>query len=476
MNKSGAITTKITPVILCGGSGERLWPLSRKTYPKQFLDLIGKGSLFQQSVTRVSDELSPLVITSNDYRFIVRQQLLEAGIKKAEVILEPETKNTGPAILAAACHLASKEPNSIMLVMPSDHHISDVQAFADMVQEGASRLLKRQIICFGVTPDRPETGYGYIHVDYGDNVVKTVLSFTEKPDNKTAAAFIRDGSYLWNAGIFMMRAGDFLDIAAELQLRMFEVAKEAVANAAKDLDFTRLDPSIWSEMPSESFDYAFMEKAKIIGCIAFKGKWSDLGDWQAVGDLVNADEDGNILNGPSYQLDSKNTLLWAAVKGQVLTGIGLDSIMVVSTRDAVLVADRTRSQEVKKMVSELRKMGVNQAEQSEIENRPWGWFETIRKNESFHVKILHVYPGGRLSLQSHRHRSEHWVVVKGLATIVCGDREFKLQTNESSYINVGDIHQLRNDGLEELIVVEIQTGSYFGEDDIIRYKDFYGRI
>ena len=470
------MTVKITPVILCGGGGERLWPLSRKSYPKQFLNLIGKNSLFQQSVTRMGDEISPLVITADDYRFIARQQLLEVGVKKAEVILEPEIKNTGPAILAAACHLASNEPNSIMLVMPSDHYIPDIKAFSDMVEEGVKYLRKGQIICFGVTPDRPETGYGYIHIGHGNDVAKPVLAFTEKPNNKTAEAFIKDSSYLWNAGIFMMRTSEFLNIAAELQPRMLEFTREAVANAAKDHDFIRPDPLMWSEIPAESFDYAFMEKAKIIGCIAFKGKWSDLGNWQELGDLGKADKNGNILNGSSFQIDSKNTLLWAAKEDQVLTGIGLEDIMVVSTGDAVLVADRMRSQEVKKIVSELRKKGANQADQSEIENRPWGWFETIRKNEIFHLKILHVYAGGCLSLQSHKHRSEHWVVVKGIATVVCGDREFKLQANQSTYINAGDIHQLRNDGLEELEVVEIQTGSYFGEDDIFRYKDFYGRI
>ena len=424
---------------------------------------------------RVSDKTSPLVITGDDYRFIVRQQLLEVGIKKAEVILEPTGKNTGPAILAAASHLASYEPNSIMLVMPADHYIPDVRAFTDMVEEGVRNLQRGQVICFGIKPDWPETGYGYIRIGNEDGAVKPVLAFTEKPDDEKAMAFIKDGRYLWNAGIFMMRAGELLDIAAELQPLMLEVARKAVANATEDLDFLRLDEAVWRNMPAESFDYAFMEKAKLIGCLAFNGKWSDLGNWQAVGDLREADEHGNILNGLAYQIDSKNTLLWTARQDQVLTGIGLDNIMVVSTGDAVLVADRTRSQEVKAMVSELSSRGVKQAEHRERENRPWGWFETIAKNESFHVKILHVYPGGCLSLQSHKQRSEHWVVVNGTATVVCGDKEFELLTNESTYINVGDIHQLRNDGLEELEVVEVQTGTYFGEDDIVRHDDFYGR-
>lgn len=467
--------TKVTPVILSGGSGERLWPLSRKRYPKQFHNLIGKGSLFQQAVTRVTQETSPLIITGVDYRFIVHQQLLEVGIDNAEVIIEPEGKNTGPAIIAAACHLASNEPNAIMLVMPSDHYIPDAQAFAQMVEEGANNLRKGQIICFGVTPVRPETGYGYIRIDDGDGPVKPVLAFKEKPDKETALAFIRDGDHLWNAGIFMMRAGELLDIAAELQPQMLDAVRKAITTATKDLDFLRLNPATWSVITAEGFDYAFMEKAKIIGCIPFNGKWSDLGDWQAIGDLYNADEQGNILHGPAYQIESKNTLLWGATEGQVLTGIGLENIMVVSMGDAVLVAERTRSQEVKAIVSALKNKGISQAEMNERGNRPWGWFKTIAKNESFHIKILNVYAGKSLSLQSHKYRSEHWVVVKGVATVVRGEHEFRLQYNESTYIHAGDRHQLRNDSKEELEVIEVQTGSYFGEDDILRYKDLYGR-
>lgn len=466
----------VKPVILCGGSGERLWPLSRKSYPKQFLSLIGEGSLFQQAISRVGNDPPPLVITGDDYRFIVSQQLLELGINNAEVIIEPAGKNTGPAILAAASHLASNDPNSIMLVMPSDHYIPDVQAFTDMVEEGVSNLQKGQVICFGVTPDRPETGYGYIRIGDEDGAVKPVLDFSEKPVRETAEAFIRDGGYLWNAGIFMMRAGELLDIAAKIQPLMLEVAKKAVVNGTKDLDFLRLDAAAWRHMPAGSFDYAFMEKVKVIGCLAFDGKWSDLGNWQAVGDLSNADAHGNILNGAAYQIESKDTLLWAEKEGQVLTAIGLNNIMVVSTGDAVLVADRERSQEVKAIVSELRSRGISQAEQRERDHRPWGWFEAVAKGESFQAKILHVYAGGRLSLQSHKHRSEHWVVVKGEATVVCGEQEFKLLPNESVYIHAGAKHQLRNESAEELEVIEVQTGSYLGEDDIVRYEDFYGRI
>jgi len=468
----------ITPVILCGGSGERLWPLSRKSYPKQFLDLIGEGSLFQQAATRLGGAV-PLVITGDDYRFIARQQLNEAGVDTAEVIIEPEGRNTAPAILAAACHLAGRDPQSIMMVMPSDHYIPDAGAFAAMAETAATHLEKGQIICFGITPDRPETGYGYIRlgdgIDDSGEAIMPVAAFTEKPDAGTAEAFIKDGGYLWNAGIFMMRAGALLDLAAELQPEMLEVTRRAVANSTRDLDFLRLDPAAWADVPAESFDYAFMEKAPLIGCMAFSGAWSDLGDWQAVAREQEADGAGNILHGAAHQIDSENTLLWAAKESQVLTGIGLENIMAVAMGDAVMVADRARAQDVKAVVAALKESGVDQATRRERESRPWGWFETIARGETFHAKILHVDPGGRLSLQSHQHRSEHWVVVKGVANVVRGDEEFVLQANESIYIHVGEKHQLRNEGSVELEIIEVQTGSYFGEDDIERYGDLYGR-
>ena len=466
----------ITPVILCGGSGERLWPLSRKTYPKQFIDLIGEGSPFQQAATRLGHGAAPLVITGDDYRFIARQQLQEAGVGTAEVIIEPEGKNTAPAILAAACHLVAKDPQAIMMVMPSDHYIPDAGAFAAMAEKAATHLGKGQIICFGITPDRPETGYGYISVGDGSGgAIMPVEAFTEKPDTGTAEAFIEDGGYLWNAGIFMMRAGELLGLAADLQPKMLEAVQNAVTNSARDLDFLRLAPAAWANVPSESFDYAFMEKAPQIGCMAFSGAWSDLGDWQAVAREHEADGAGNILHGAAHQIDSENSLLWAAKESQVLTGIGLENIMAIAMGDAVMVADRSRAQEVKAMVAKLKDGGVDQAVSRERENRPWGWFETIARGETFHAKILHVDAGGRLSLQSHRQRSEHWVVVKGVATVVRGDEEFLLQANESIYIHVGEKHRLRNEGTVELEIIEVQTGSYFGEDDIFRYDDVYHR-
>lgn len=466
---------KITPVILCGGSGERLWPLSRKNYPKQFLNLVGKGSLFQQAATRLGRINSPLVITSDNYRFIVRQQLFEEGISEAEVVIEPDGKNTGPAILVAACHLASVKPDSIMLVMPSDHYIPDASDFADVVRRGALHLDRGQIICFGIKPNRPETGYGYIKVGKQNGGIMPVMSFTEKPDSETAMNFIKNENYFWNAGIFMMRARELLEIAAKLQPQMLNIAKNAVRQSKIDLDFIRLNPEVWANMPTESFDYAFMEKTQQKGCIALTSGWSDLGDWLALARLKENDDKDNILHGSSHLIDSENSFLWAANEGQVLTGIGLKNIIAIAMEDAVLVADRTKYQEVKTMVAVLRNKGIDQATNHERENRPWGWFKTISKGEGFHAKIIHVYPGGKLSLQSHKYRSEHWIVVQGSAKVVRGDQEFDVKTNESTYIPVGQKHQLHNDGHNVLEIIEIQTGNYFGEDDIVRYEDVYGR-
>ena len=467
----------IYPIVLCGGSGERLWPLSRRSYPKQFLNLIGEGSLFQQAAARLGDAAEkPIVITGNDHRFIVRQQLEDAGITAADVLIEPEGKNTAPAILAAACHVDRIAPDALILVMPSDHYIPDHNTFAAMVMRAGEHLEAGQILCFGVTPDRPETGYGYIKIkDQGEHVIMPVAAFTEKPDEPTAEQFLAAGDYRWNAGIFMMRAGDLLTLAKSFEPIMLENVRAAYEHAQEDLDFLRLDPSAWEQVPAESFDYAFMERAHQIGCVNFDSAWSDLGDWNAVAKEQKTDAAGNRLHGDVHQLDCDNTLLWAEKSDQMLTGIGLSHIMAVAMGDAVLVADRRRAQDVKSMVALLKTNNNTQATTRERENRPWGWFETIAKGETFHAKILHVHPGGVLSLQSHKHRSEHWVVVSGMATVVRNDDELTLNANESVYIHVGDKHRLSNKTSDSLKIIEVQTGDYFGENDIIRYNDIYRR-
>ena len=466
----------IFPVILCGGSGERLWPLSRKSYPKQFLELVGDGSLFQQSATRITCETSnPIIVTNDDYRFIVRQQLQEVGIEVADVIIEPEGKNTAPAILSAAFHVATMDPLGVMVVMPSDHYIPDEQAFTSIVQDAAENIQPDQIVCLGIQPSSPETGYGYIKVSDAENQTIEVEQFVEKPSLELAKKYLSEGSYLWNAGIFIVRASELIELASKLQPEMMKATKVAYENSKNDLDFIRLDKEYWEEIEGNSFDYAFMEKARSIGCMSFKGNWSDLGDWNAVAREKDTDTSGNNLIGNAYQIDSKDSLLWSDSDSQALTGIGLENIIAVAMSDAVLVADKSKSQEVKTILKTLKNSDQRQAHDHMYEYRPWGSFKSIARAENYHIKIINVLPGGKLSLQSHKHRSEHWVVVKGTATVVINDRSFELSINESTFIQVAAKHMLENKETEDLIIIEIQIGTYFGEDDIIRYDDFYKR-
>ena len=467
----------IFPVILCGGSGKRLWPLSRKSYPKQFLELAGDGSLFQQSATRITCETSnPIIVTNDDYRFIVRQQLQEVGIEEANVIIEPEGKNTAPAILVAALHVVSSNPLGVVVVMPSDHYIPDQNAFTSMVQDAAENIKDDQIICLGVQPSRPETGYGYINVSNAKKQIVEVEQFVEKPNQELAEKYLSDDGYLWNAGIFIVRAGELIKLAGKLQPEMMRATKAAYENSKSDLDFIRLDPEPWGKIEADSFDYAFMEKTSNIGCISFKADWSDLGDWNAVAREKNADEFGNNLIGNSYQIDSKNSLLWSDSGDQVLTGIGLENIIAVAMNDAVLVADKSKSQAIKSIIKTLKNSDQRQTSNHLYDHRPWGYYRTISRGENFHVKIINVLPGKRLSLQSHEYRSEHWVVVAGTATVVINDKTFKLSTNESTYIQVGAKHMLQNSEAENLIIIEVQTGAYLEEDDIERYDDIYKRL
>ena len=467
----------IFPVILCGGSGERLWPLSRKSYPKQFLELVGDGSLFQQSATRITCETSnPIIVTNDDYRFIVRQQLQEVGIEESDVIIEPEGKNTAPAILVAALHVASMDPSGVMVVMPSDHYIPEQHAFTLMVQDAAENIQVDQIICLGVQPSRPETGYGYIKVKNTENQIIEVEKFVEKPSLELAEKYLSDGNHLWNAGIFIVRASELIEMASKLQPEMIRDSKAAYENSMNDLDFIRLDQEHWGKIKGDSFDYAFMEKANSISCMSFEGAWSDLGDWNAVARETDTDSFGNNLIGNAHQIDSKDSILWSDSGDQVLTGIGLENIIAVAMNDAVLVADKSKSQEVKSIIKTLKNSDQRQASEHLNEYRPWGYFRTISRGENFHVKIINVSPGKRLSLQSHMHRSEHWVVVKGTASVTKGETNFKLLKNESTFIPVGTIHMLQNNERDHLKIIEVQTGIYLEEDDIVRYSDVFGRL
>ena len=465
----------IFSIVLCGGSGDRLWPLSRNNYPKQFLDLIGSESLFQQAAKRSGLACKPIVLSGENYRFIVRQQLSEIGIEEADVIIEPSGKNTAPAILAAAFHSVKADPDAIMLVMPSDHYIPDEKAFADMITKAGRDLEDGQILCFGITPSRAETGYGYIKVEARNESVMSVAAFTEKPDAATAEMFLQSGEYLWNAGIFMMRAKDILALGETLAGDMQTAVCAAYAQSKIDLDFIRLDAKAWEAVRGESFDYAFMEQAPHIGCVRFEGEWSDLGDWNAVAQQQDADPSGNVIHGNAHQSDCEDTVLWAQQSDQLLVGHGLSDVIAVAMRDAVLVADRSNPQAIKSVVAALKENNIPQATINDRDYRPWGWFEVIAEGPQFKVKVITVYPGQALSLQSHQHRSEHWVVVKGIATVVQNDDVYTLKSNESIYTHSGVKHQLKNNSSENVQIIEVQTGSYLGEDDIVRYNDIYNR-
>lgn len=459
----------IFPVILCGGSGERLWPLSRKSRPKQFLELVGNGSLFQQSATRILCRTGkPVIVTNDHYRFIVRQQLQEAAVVEATVIIEPEEKNTGPAILAAAEHVARQDPSGIMVVMPSDHYIPEQDIFTKMVIETSDNILDGQIICLGVQPRKPETGYGYIKVGNTKKTIFDVEEFVEKPNKEMAKEYLNCGDYLWNAGIFIVKARELLKLANRLQPEMMRATRDAYDNSTEDLDFIRLAGEPWSKIKSDSFDYAFMEKANNIGCKIFEGAWSDIGDWNELATKRNLDSSGNNLIGNSYQIDSKNSVLWADSAHQVLTGIGLENIFAVATPDAVLVADKSKSQEVRSILKTLKSKNHYQATDHKLEHRPWGSVKTVARGKNYHVKILNVLPGSKLSLQSHNQRTEHWIVIKGIATIFNEGRSYKLLVNESTFIKTGAKHMLENNEFETLTIVEIQTVNGVDKNDFSR--------
>lgn len=468
----------IIPVLLCGGSGTRLWPLSRKSYPKQFSALMGAESLFQASARRLQGAgyAAPLVVTADAFRFIVTQQLDNAGIAPGAVLIEPSGRDTGPAVLAAALHLAATDPEGMMLVAPSDHVIPDTEAFDATVATALPAAQAGQLVTFGISPDRPETGYGYLELataPSGEAAPLTLKAFVEKPDAARAAAMLAEGRYLWNAGIFLFSVPTIL-AAFKAHAPDMVIAVQAALDAAKsDLGFTRLDPAAWEGAQAISIDYAVMEKADNLSVVPFCGRWSDLGDWAAV--WRETETGGISLSGPATAIECKNTLLRSEVEGQVIVGIGLDNIVAIAMPDAVLISHKGRTQEVKKAVTVLKEKSAPQAETFPKDHRPWGWFESLVVGERFHVKRIVVHPGAALSLQSHHHRSEHWIVVEGTARVTIDD-EVKLVTeNQSVYIPLGAVHRMENPGKVPMALIEVQTGTYFGEDDIIRYEDVYDR-
>jgi mannose-1-phosphate guanylyltransferase/mannose-6-phosphate isomerase len=471
----------ITPVLLAGGSGTRLWPLSRKSYPKQFAKLMGEESLFQASARRLSGDgfAAPVIVTGDPFRFIVTEQLAAIEQAPQAVMIEPAARNTAPAVAAAALMLEAQDPGALMLIAPSDHVIPDAAAFRAAVAAAAPRAAGGDIVTFGITPTRPETGYGYLELAEGTDPSvpepQALARFVEKPDADHAATMLASGGFLWNAGIFLASAATLRAAYEAHAPETLAKARAALDGAQTDLGFTRLDPEAWAALEDLSIDYAIMEKAKNLAVMPYSGKWSDLGGWEAVWQESLPDASGTATSDGSLAIDCTDTLLRSEAVGQRIVGIGLDDIVAIAMPDAVLVTRKSQSQRTKEAVAALRAVKAAQADTFPVDHRPWGTFESLVKGARFQVKRIVVKPGAALSLQSHHHRAEHWIVVEGTARVTVNENVTLLSENQSVYIPLGAVHRLENPGKVDLVLIEVQTGSYLGEDDIIRYEDVYAR-
>ncbi|MBD9373201.1 mannose-1-phosphate guanylyltransferase/mannose-6-phosphate isomerase [Rhizobium sp. ARZ01] len=469
----------ITPVILCGGAGTRLWPLSRKSFPKQFTPLVGKESLFTASVRRLNAPgySAPIVVAGPDFRFIVKEQLAAAGVTDSEIMIEPDGRNTAPAILAAALQLAGRDIDTLMLVVPSDHLISDADAFRAAVMRGVPAAEAGQIVTFGISPTRPEIGFGWLEPDNSvEGPAAPLRRFVEKPNLLDAQAMLESGHFLWNSGIFLFSARSILEAFDRHAADMVPPVRHALDNATADIGFLRLDPEAWDAVIPISIDYAIMEQSENLSVVSYSGHWSDLGGWDAVAREMPADpESGVVTAGAATAIECRNSLIRSESEGVEIVGVGLDNIIAVAMNDAVLVADRSRVQDVKKAVVALKEKGARQAETFLRDHRPWGWFETLALGDRFQVKRIVVHSGAALSLQSHMHRSEHWIVVSGTARVTIDDAVRLVTENQSVYIPLGARHRMENPGKMPMVLIEVQTGAYLGEDDIIRYEDVYSR-
>ncbi len=474
----------IVPVILSGGSGSRLWPLSRQLYPKQLLALTGESTLIQQTANRLrgmDDAAPPIVICNEEHRFLVAEQMQETGIKPGAIILEPMGRNTAPAVAVAAFHAMEKGEDPLLLVLPADHIIKRLDVFQDAVQAGADHAVKGGLVTFGIVPEGPETGYGYIKKgaiveEFTDRMVKAIYlvdRFVEKPDRPTAEKYVESGEYFWNSGMFLFRASTYLEELKKFEPDMYKYSKEACSRALKDLDFTRLDKEAFEKCPSDSIDYAVMERTEKALVVPVDAGWSDIGSWSALWETGLKDSDGNVLHGDVITHDTKGSYLYS--DGRLIAAVGLRDHIVIETADAVLVAPKNRVQEIKTIVNYLKGRNRQEAYLHRRVYRPWGSYETIATGDRFQVKLITVNPGATLSLQMHHHRAEHWIVVKGTALVTRGEEELMLSENQSTFIPLGTKHRLENPGVIPLELIEVQSGSYLGEDDIVRFDDIYGR-
>ena len=463
----------IQPVILSGGSGTRLWPLSREAYPKQFLPLASEQTMLQATWQRVAPIAArgPLVIANEEHRFVAAEQLQQVGAEPAAIILEPVGRNTAPAIAVAALEATRDGGDALLLVLPSDHVINNETAFRSAVQAAAAAAEAGKLVTFGIVPTGPETGYGYIKAADGQGL-RAVERFVEKPDLGTATRYVSSGQYYWNSGMFLFKASRYLQELERFQPAMLAGSRQAWQQARRDADFTRLDKEAFTAVPSDSIDYAVMEKTADAVVIPLDAGWNDVGSWTALRDVSQQDGDGNAHQGDVIAIDCRNTYAYAQ---RLVALVGLDDVVVVETDDAVLVGKADRMQEVKTVVAQLKAEGRSEATCHRKVYRPWGAYDSIDNGERFQVKRITVKPGGTLSLQMHHHRAEHWIVVSGTAEVTRGDEVILLSENQSTYIPLGVTHRLRNPGKLPLELIEVQSGSYLGEDDIVRFEDTYGR-
>ncbi|MGS1078266.1 mannose-1-phosphate guanylyltransferase/mannose-6-phosphate isomerase [Pseudoxanthomonas beigongshangi] len=463
----------LQPVLLSGGSGTRLWPLSREAYPKQFLPLAGNRTMVQDTWLRIAPLAGarPIVVANEEHRFLVAEQLRQIGAPAPHIVLEPVGRNTAPAIAAAALQAMAEGDDPVLLVLPSDHVVRDAEGFRRAVQAALPAAEAGALVTFGIVPDAPETGFGYIQAEAGEGLRK-VSRFVEKPDAAIAQSYLDAGGYYWNSGMFLFRASRYLDELERFRPDIIAAVRAAFAGANSDGDFVRLDKEAFAASPSDSIDYAVMERTSHAMVLPVDIGWNDVGSWSALWEVGQRDEDGNAHHGDVIAVDTRNSYAYAQ---RLVALVGLDDIVVVETDDAVLVARKDRVQEVKQVVARLKDGQRSQAVLHREVHRPWGSYDSVDMGVRHQVKRIKVKPGAKLSLQSHAHRAEHWIVVKGVARVTRDNDVFELYENQSTYIPIGAKHRLENPGKEPLELIEVQSGDYLGEDDIVRYSDIYGR-
>jgi mannose-1-phosphate guanylyltransferase/mannose-6-phosphate isomerase len=466
----------LIPVILSGGAGTRLWPLSREMFPKQLLALAGKRTMLQETAARlagIAGVTAPIIVCNEAHRFTVAEQIRELGAEASGILLEPVGRNTAPAVALAALHAMKQGADAILIVVPADHVIREARAFQQAAEVATGIAKNGKLVTFGIVAHAPETGYGYIRRGEGEGPAYPVAQFIEKPSLDVALQFVASRDYYWNSGMFVFKASRYLDELARFAPDILEASKAAYESAKADLDFVRIDKAAFEKCRADSIDYAVMEKTRDAVVLPLDAGWSDVGSWASLFDALPADEEGNVLQGDVLVHDTHDCYVHST--SRLVTAVGMDDHVIVETKDAVLVAPKERVQDVKELVAKMKKSGRSESSLHREVFRPWGSYDSLDSGERFQVKRLSVKPGGVLSLQMHHHRAEHWIVVKGTARITCGEKTFLLSENQSTFIPIGTTHRIENPGKVALHIVEVQSGSYLGEDDIVRFEDSYGR-